>query len=60
MTKDKLLTVNDVLKIIPISRSGLYSAIKRGDFHIVNVGKRIFIPTWAIDELINAPKVSNG
>lgn len=39
------LTVADALKIIPLSRNGLYEAIRRGDIATVKMGKKILVPT---------------
>jgi hypothetical protein len=39
------LTVADALKVIPLSRNGLYEAIRRGDIQTVKLGKKILVPT---------------
>ena len=39
------ITVADALKVLPISRNGLYEAIRRGDIKTVKLGKKILVPT---------------
>ena len=60
MVDKKLYTVAEVLEIIPISRSGLYSALKREEIKSICIGRRVLIPGWAISNLIDMPKVSNN
>jgi Helix-turn-helix domain len=35
-------------KVLPISRNGLYDAIKRGDIPSFRLGRKIIIPTAAL------------
>ena len=35
------MTVAEALKVLPISRNGIYEAIRRGDIKTVRVGKKI-------------------
>ena len=51
----KLFTMNEALKIVPLSRSGMFQAAKRGDIPTVRVGKRVFVPAWWIEKITNAP-----
>ena len=39
------ITVADALKVLPLSRNGIYEAIRRGDIKTVRVGKKILVPT---------------
>ena len=39
------LTVADALKVIPISRNGIYEAIRRGEIQTIKIGKKILVPT---------------
>ena len=55
MTNKKLFTMTEALEIVPLSRSGLFQAIKRGEIPVIRVGKRIFIPSWWVDKIINPP-----
>ncbi len=57
MVQEKLYTVAEVLNIIPVSRSGLYAALKRGEIASVGVGRRVLIPSWAIEKLTKAPSM---
>ena len=47
--------MTEALEIVPLSRSGLFQAIKRGEIPVIRVGKRIFIPSWWVDKIINPP-----
>ena len=39
------LTVAEALKLIPLSRNGIYAAITRGDIKTIKIGGRILVPT---------------
>ena len=43
MIETKLLTIKEALKIVPLSRSGMWQAIKRGEVPSVRIGGRVFI-----------------
>ena len=55
MTNKKLFTMTEALEIVPLSRSGLFQAIKRGEIPVIRVGKRIFIPSWWVNRIVNPP-----
>ena len=55
MKNKKLFTMTEALEIVPLSRSGLFQAIKRGEVPVIRVGKRIFVPSWWVDKIINPP-----
>lgn len=55
MVKDKLYTVDEALAVIPLSKSGIYAAMKKGSIVTVTIGKRKFIPGWFLSQLINMP-----
>ena len=60
MSKQKrLYSVCELLDLIPVSRASLYAAIKRGEIPSANVGRRIFVPEWAIEKLLNPPAQGN-
>lgn len=40
---------------IPMSRAGIYLAVKNGDIPSVRVGRRVFVPSWYVDSLVNKP-----
>lgn len=42
---------------IPMSRAGIYLAVKNGIIPAVRVGRRVFVPSWYVDSLINPPAV---
>jgi hypothetical protein len=39
------ITPAQALKVLPMSRNGLYEAIRRGDIKTVKLGKKILVPT---------------
>ena len=41
--KRKLLSVREALKIIPVSREGLYRRIKEGQFPCYRFGRKILV-----------------
>ncbi|OXM17472.1 excisionase [Paenibacillus herberti] len=46
-TNDKLpevMNVEDVRKVLGISKNAAYSLVKSGEFHVVKIGKKILIP----------------
>ena len=54
-SKTKLLTVKEALEVVPLSRSGMFQAIKRCEIPVIRVGKRIFIPSWWVNRIVNPP-----
>lgn len=40
-------------RIIPISRTEIYRAIRRGDLRVLRLGRRILITPAAIDEFLH-------
>jgi hypothetical protein len=55
MSEKKLFTVSETLNVIPMSRSGLWQAIKRGDVPVLKIGKRVFIQGWWISKVTAPP-----
>lgn len=59
MNEGKLFTVDEVLTKsggpLPLSKSGVYAAIKNGYIPVVQIGKRLFIPGWYLDQLLSMP-----
>lgn len=51
----KLYGLNEVLNIIPMSKAGIYKACSEGKIPTVNVGRRVFIPSWYIDKILCEP-----
>ena len=60
MIETKLLTIKEALKIVPLSRSGMWQAIKRGEVPSVRIGGRVFIPAYWVNEITapNSDKIS--
>ena len=40
---------------IPMSRAGIYLAVRNGTIPFVCIGRRKFVPSWFVDELLNQP-----
>lgn len=38
-----------------IAKGTIYAAIKRGEIPSVTVGRRVFIPRWFLDQILNPP-----
>jgi len=55
MNNKKLYEVKEVLKIIPMSLAGIYLACSKGDIPSVRVGRRLFVPSWWVDKMLNEP-----
>ena len=59
MDNKKLYELPELLAInggpLPMSRAGIYAAAAKGDIPTVRIGKRIFVPSWAVDKLLNPP-----
>ncbi|MBP1763147.1 MAG: hypothetical protein H6Q65_205 [Firmicutes bacterium] len=56
MFEKKLYGLSEVLTIIPMSKAGLYKACSEGKIATVKIGRRVFVPAWQIDELVNKPQ----
>ena len=40
---------------IPLSRAGIYAAAANGDIPTVKIGRRRFVPSWFIEQLLSPP-----
>jgi Helix-turn-helix domain len=52
MPEPRVATLDEVARILRISRGGAYAAARRGDFPTVRIGKRILVPLVAIERLL--------
>ena len=50
-TKDTF-TVEETAKRLGIGRNSAYEAVKRGDIPSIRIGRRILVPTKALDNLL--------
>jgi len=50
-TKDTI-TVEETAKRLGIGRNSAYEATKRGDIPSIRIGRRILVPTKALDNLL--------
>lgn len=55
MKDKKLYELSEVQQVVPMSKAGLYLACSKGDIPTVRVGKRVFVPSWWIDEVLSKP-----
>ena len=53
-----VVTVAEAAELLRISQASVRSAIKRGQLHAVMVGRRLLIPRYAIDRLLEVPSLS--
>jgi hypothetical protein len=47
-----MLSIDDAIKVVPVSRNGLYALAKQGKIKSIRPGGRVFIPTIAIREML--------
>jgi len=55
VTVKKLYDLEEVRGIIPMSKAGIYKACAEGKIPTRKIGKRIFVPSWYIEKLLNEP-----
>jgi hypothetical protein len=59
MTGKTLYEIDEVMKRnggpLPMSKAGLYKACADGTIPSVRVGRRVFIPSWYVDSLLEKP-----
>lgn len=55
MRDRKLYSVEEVLRLVPLSRAGIYAACKKGVIPTISVGRRLFVPSWWVDEMMIKP-----
>lgn len=48
------LSIDEVAEILGISRGLVYGLVARGELPSIRFGRRILVPTRAVDELVNA------
>ncbi len=59
MDKEKLtLTVNEVSKVLGISRGLAYSMVKAGEIPSVRFGRRVLVPRRALERLLEQGQVA--
>jgi len=51
----RLYEIEELRGIIPLSRAGIYLAVKKGEVPSVRVGRRVFVPSWYVDKLLSPP-----
>ena len=45
-------TVEEAAKILGLGRSGAYEAARRGDIPTIRIGKRLLVPTAALERML--------
>lgn len=53
-------TVDEVSKLLKLSRTSCYEAIKRGDIPSLRIGKRILIPRHAFEKMLHEPEITKS
>ena len=48
------MTVPEVAKVLGIGKNQAYEAVRRGDIPCIRIGKRILVPTRALERLLQA------
>lgn len=49
-----LVSVDDAIKVAPVSRNGMYALIKQGKIKSVRLGGRVFIPGVVLRAMVAA------
>jgi excisionase family DNA binding protein len=49
------VSVVEAAQILGIGRTLAYEAVRRGDLRTIRVGRRVLVPLWAIEELLDRP-----
>ena len=52
-------TVTETARILGISRSSAYEAVRRGEIPSITIGHRIVVSRATIDELLGAPSTAD-
>ncbi len=55
-SEKRFYDIAELIKIIPLSRSGLYAAVKKGLIPCQRIGHRILIPCDFVDNLVSQSK----
>jgi excisionase family DNA binding protein len=55
-----VISAEEASKILNLSRNGTYSALQRGDLPSIRIGKRILIPTAALQRLLDSADKPKG
>ena len=56
MSKErKLYTVPEFKEVCPMSVAGIYKAISEEKIPSVSIGRRKFIPSWYVEQILNTP-----
>jgi len=45
-------SIDEAARILGISRGGAYQAAKRGEIPIIRIGKRLLVPTAALERML--------
>ena len=53
VTTKKTYTVEEVARVLGIGRTAAYEAVRLGTIPSVRIGRRILIPTTALDRLLS-------
>lgn len=40
---------------LPMSLAGIYKAVSEGKIPSVKVGRRVFVPSWWVEKMLNEP-----
>ncbi|MEN6566529.1 MAG: hypothetical protein ABFC57_09515 [Veillonellales bacterium] len=60
----RLYEIKEVLSInggpLPISKAGIYLLVSRGEIPSVRLGKRVFIPSYFVEQLLKPPVNTKG
>lgn len=55
-----VLNVSDIQKILGIGRKQAYELVHSGNFHVINIGKRIKVSKKVLINWIEGESINNG
>ncbi len=57
-TERQTLTIPEAAKVLGIGRNQAYEAAKRGDIVTIKIGKRLLVPTAALERQLNGGELA--
>ena len=58
MDNQQIMTVDEVAKLLRLSRNAAYEAVARKEIPSVRIGRRILVPRAGVDALLNGGKAA--
>jgi len=52
LSREVVLTIEEVAKALRVSRGTAYEAVRRGELPVIKLGRRLLVPRIALDRLL--------